>query len=78
MIYFEALSWHFASGTGKTKKNISQDCWSSGQDLNLGPPIYKAIVLNNQSRHLVYDTQFLLNGSITIKRLCGNHKLTVT
>jgi hypothetical protein len=46
MVYFEVPSWHFASGTGKIKKNISQDSWSSGQDLNLGLPIYKAAVLN--------------------------------
>jgi hypothetical protein len=29
----------------KTTKNISQDSWSQGQDLNLGPPKYEAAVL---------------------------------
>jgi hypothetical protein len=32
-------------GLRKTTKNLSQDSWSPGQELNPGPPEYKAGVL---------------------------------
>jgi hypothetical protein len=33
------------AGPRKSTKNLSQDSWSLGQDLNLGPPEYEAQVL---------------------------------
>jgi hypothetical protein len=39
------LSLHFHGGTEETMKNLSQDNWSPGQDINLGPPKYEPEVL---------------------------------
>lgn len=38
-------------------KNLNQDRWSLGQDLNPGHPNYEAGVLNTQPRHLVTGDQ---------------------
>jgi hypothetical protein len=43
---FKVLSWHSFEGTEENHKNLSQDSWSPGQDLNPGSPAYKAGGLN--------------------------------
>jgi hypothetical protein len=45
---FTVLYLHFTGGLRKTTKNLSQDSWSLDQNLNLGPPEYKAGVLTTQ------------------------------
>jgi hypothetical protein len=35
----------YLEGLRETMKRLSQDSWSPGRDLNLGPPIYEAGVL---------------------------------
>jgi hypothetical protein len=40
----------FLKGLRKTTINLSQDNWSLGQDLNLGPPEYKQGVLPTQPK----------------------------
>jgi hypothetical protein len=39
---FKVLSCHLPGGTEESHKTLSQDSWSLGQDLNLGPPECKA------------------------------------
>jgi hypothetical protein len=36
------LSQHFPGGNGKTRKNLSQDTWCSGQDSNPAPSEYRS------------------------------------
>jgi hypothetical protein len=50
---FNVLSRHSPGGTEKTTKNLSQDSWSLGRDLNPGPPEYGAGVLTTRPRRSV-------------------------
>jgi hypothetical protein len=47
---FKVLFWHLPGGT---EKKVSQDNWSLGQNLNLGPHKYEAGVLTTQLQWLV-------------------------
>jgi hypothetical protein len=40
-------------GTEENHKNLSQNSWSLGQDLNQEPPEYEAGVLTTRPQHLV-------------------------
>jgi hypothetical protein len=40
-------------GLRKTTKNLGQDSWSPGRDLNPGPPEYETGVLTTRSRRWV-------------------------
>jgi hypothetical protein len=42
---------HSLEETEETMKNLSQDSWSQGRDLNPGPPKYEAGVLTTRPRH---------------------------
>jgi hypothetical protein len=48
MAYYEMLLWHLPGGSGENHKNLSQDSLSLSQDLNQGPPEYKAGVLTTR------------------------------
>jgi hypothetical protein len=45
MTLFEASSQNFPGRTEENHKDLSQDSWSLGQDLNQGPSRYEAGVL---------------------------------
>jgi hypothetical protein len=47
MAWFKVLSWYLPRET-KEKHEKPQDSWSPCQDLNPGPPEYKAGVLTTQ------------------------------
>jgi hypothetical protein len=38
---FMVLSWHLLGGTKENHKNLIQDSWSVGRDMNPGPPKYE-------------------------------------
>jgi hypothetical protein len=40
-------------GQSKTTKNMNQDSWSEGTDLNLGPPKHEAGVLTTRTQRSV-------------------------
>jgi hypothetical protein len=50
MASFKVLSRHFPGGTAETTKNLSQDSWSLGRDLNLGPTEHEAEELTTKLR----------------------------
>jgi hypothetical protein len=47
MALFEVLSWHLPEGLRKTTKDLGQNSWSPGRDLNPGPPEYKGGVFTS-------------------------------
>lgn len=36
---------HLSGGPTETNRTLDQDCWSTGQDSSLGPPVYEAGLL---------------------------------
>jgi hypothetical protein len=55
MAYLKVLSWHLLEGLRKNHKNVSQDSWSPGRDLNPGPSKYEAGVLTTQLHSVVIN-----------------------
>jgi hypothetical protein len=50
--YFKVLYRYFCGGT---EEKLSQDTWSPGRDLNLGPPEYGAGVLETPTFGFIYQ-----------------------
>jgi hypothetical protein len=66
---------HLPGGTEENHENHSDDSWSRGRDLNLGPPEYKAGVLTPRLRLQVRTAQnpFLQNTALQIVKTDGTH-----
>jgi hypothetical protein len=54
--WFKVLSRHLPGRTEENHKNLSQDSWFPGRDLNPGPPEYETGVLTTRPRLLVTKT----------------------
>jgi hypothetical protein len=61
-------------GMRKTTMNLCQDCWSLDQDLNPGPPKYKAGVLTVWPRCLVIYGYYIIEILISIYIKAGSEK----